>query len=284
MNKRITQFLLRRGARFPFLCLFVFGLLACFFVGWLTADEQPAEPGLIAHEWGTFTAVAGNDGRAAEWTPTTGSTDLPGFVEHFSDVNFKSGLRGTIRMETPVLYFYTSHDLTVSVKVAFAKGVISEWYPHATRVQPDAAISNTNLSELKTDGTIVWNQVTLLPSLRGEFPRERLANRYYAARETSATPLRIKTAMGEQREKFLFYRGVSAVALPLVARLSTNGNLLVKNLNVDAIPTLIFFERWGDHMGYRVVREPSDETLLEPPVLTDDLDSLRTELEGILTS
>src|SRR5262249_22346941 len=250
----------------------------------LTADERPAEPGLIAHEWGTFTAVAGNDGRAAEWTPTTGSTDLPGFVEHFSNVNFKSGLRGTIRMETPVLYFYTPHDLTVSVKVTFAKGVISEWYPHATCVQPDGALRNTNLSELKADGTIVWNQVALSPGLSGKFPRGRLPNRYYAARETSAAPLRIKTAMGEQQEKFLFYRGVSAVALPLVARLSANGNLLVKSPNGDPIPTLIFFERRGDRVGYRVVRGPSDEIVFEPPTLIGDLDSLRAELEGILSS
>jgi hypothetical protein len=34
-------------------------------------------PGPTAHEWGTFTSVAGADGQAVEWFPLTGSTDLP---------------------------------------------------------------------------------------------------------------------------------------------------------------------------------------------------------------
>src|SRR5436309_10623271 len=43
-------------------------------------------------------------------------TDLPSFVEHFRDPHFKLGLRGTVRMETPVLYFYSSKEETISVR------------------------------------------------------------------------------------------------------------------------------------------------------------------------
>ena len=86
------------------------GLLVASLVGW-TADEH-ALPDLTVHEWGTFTVIAGKDGRAIEWSPlglprVTASADLPQFVGHFDNVNFKLGLRGTIRMETPVLYSYT---------------------------------------------------------------------------------------------------------------------------------------------------------------------------------
>jgi hypothetical protein len=36
--------------------------------------------GLVAHEWGTFTSVAGEDGRPVQWLPHAGPTDLPDFV------------------------------------------------------------------------------------------------------------------------------------------------------------------------------------------------------------
>ena len=36
---------------------------------------------LTVHEWGTFTSIAGEDGRAIEWLALDGPTDLPCFVE-----------------------------------------------------------------------------------------------------------------------------------------------------------------------------------------------------------
>ena len=74
----------------------------------LGAEARPVYSSLTAHEWGTFTSIAGGDGQAVEWSPLTASTDLPAFVEHFRNPRFKLGLRGTVRMETPVLYFYSS--------------------------------------------------------------------------------------------------------------------------------------------------------------------------------
>ena len=44
------------------------GLLAFSLTGW-SADEPQAVPDLTVHEWGTFTAIAGTDGRAIEWLP-----------------------------------------------------------------------------------------------------------------------------------------------------------------------------------------------------------------------
>src|SRR5271154_2301382 len=85
-----------------------------------------ADPGLIAHEWGTFTAIAGSDGQPIEWLPVdlVGKPELPTFVEHFRGFP-KSVLRGTVRMETPVIYFYASAT-SVSVHVSFSKGFITE--------------------------------------------------------------------------------------------------------------------------------------------------------------
>jgi hypothetical protein len=83
--------------------------------------KQLPENDLTVHEWGTFTSIAGPDGLSMNWLPLTGSTDLPSFVEHFREVAFKGGLRGATRMETPVLYFYSPRETTVSVNVSFAK-------------------------------------------------------------------------------------------------------------------------------------------------------------------
>jgi len=112
------------------------GLLTFLLTGW-TTDEQHTAPDLTVHEWGTFTAIAGSNGRAVEWSPLgvpryPPSTDLPQFVEHFNGLNFKLGLRGTIRMETPVLYFYSPRDLTVSVKVSLQRGSSASGIPMLT--------------------------------------------------------------------------------------------------------------------------------------------------------
>jgi hypothetical protein len=265
-----------------------FGLLTISLAGW-TADEQHTVADLTAHEWGTFTAIAGKDGRAAEWLPLgvpgyPPSTDLPQFVEHLNGVNFKLGLRGTIRMETPVLYFYSPRQVTVSARVSFSKGLITEWYPHADRVQPGGVRADTSLGRLSADGSIAWNHVAVSPNLAGEFPSEMQPNRYFAARETASSPLRVQTSAGEQQEKFLFYRGVSSAALPLSAKLNSDGSLVVKSLSPDEIPAAVLFERRGERVGYRFTGALTGETTLDPPVLTGSVDALEGDLEEILVA
>jgi len=259
-----------------------FGLLGLGCASWLVADEPPMVPDLTVHEWGTFTAIAGNDGRAMPWQTLKDATDLPGFVEHFSDANFKSGLIGAIRMETPVLYFYSPRDVRVSVDVKFSRGVITEWYPHAARRQPSEALRNTDLRQLRWSGNIAWDGINVSPELTGEFPREAQASRYYAARGTSSTPLSVVTKAGPQKEKFLFYRGVSAASLPLSAVQNASGDLLVKNLDDSEIPAAILFERRGKRVGYRLMDAPTNEVVLQPPDLTGSLELLLGDLEQIL--
>jgi hypothetical protein len=261
-------------------------LLACCFAissHSLGKDATPVYSSLTAHEWGTFTSIAGSDGQAVEWSPLTGPTDLPAFVEHFRDPGFKLGLRGTVRMETPVLYFYSSKEETVSVSVAFSKGVITEWYPHASHVGPTAEnLYNPILRQASADGSIAWDSVTLAPSGRPEFPGGDGINHYFAARMTSSAPLRVKTSTGEQQEKFLFYRGVSAFSVPLSATLGTEGKLVVKNLGGQKTPTTILLERRGEKVGYRIGGALQSGAILDPPELTATVDDLGRDLEGIL--
>jgi hypothetical protein len=281
MNSRIEKDPSRKEVGFWGRRLLTLALSAFWFAGWLIADEPRATSDLTVHEWGTFTAIAGKDGQAIEWTALTGPTDLPGFVEHLSSANLKSGLRGTIRMETPVLYFYSPHMASVSVRVAFSKGVITEWYPRAASVQPSRLPSAARLNVLPTDGSIAWKDVAVSPNLGGEFPLEVAPNRYYAARETSSAPLCVKTPAGIQQEKFLFYRGVSTAPLPLCAKQNADGKLLIKSLSGDEIPAVILFERRGKQVGYHL-GGLTDETVLDPVALTGDVDSLCADLETIL--
>jgi hypothetical protein len=283
MNSAKRRSLIAGEARSWLPRLLAGGLLTFLLAGW-SVDGPHAFPDLTVHEWGTFTAVAGTDGRAIEWLPLglpRFPPDLPEFVEHIRDANFKRGLRGTIRMETPVLYFYSPRDVTVSARVSFSKGLITEWYPHADRVQPREVATDTSLSQLPSDGSITWSHVTVSPNLSSEFPSEGQSNRYYAARETASSPVRVQTSAGEQQEKFLFYRGVSASPLPISAKLTSQGKLEVKGFGGDEISNAILFERRGERVGYRLTGALTDETL-DPPVLNGRVDSLYGELEEIL--
>ena len=261
-------------------------LAACFAI----SSELPAKnsppvfAGLTVHEWGTFTSIAGRDGQAMDWSPLAGSTDLPGFVEHFRDGSFKIGLRGTVRMETPVLYFYDSREENVSVKVRFAKGVITEWYPHATRVEPVASLFDGSLYQGHPEGSIAWDAVTVSPSLPEEFPRQAQPSHYYSARQTSAAPLRVSTPKGEQHEKFLFYRGVSTFRVPLLAKLTDDDKVQVENGAEDPIPNVMLFERRGEKVGYRVGGAIATETTFDPPELTGNVDDPGTALVGMLVA
>ena len=75
-----------------------------------------------------------------------------------------------VRMETPVLYFYAPQEMSVSVKVSFDKGVISEWYPRVAVPPPNFARPLAT-----TVGGIEWPAVTILPvrtsSIRGTASR-----------------------------------------------------------------------------------------------------------------
>ena len=239
---------------------------------------------VTAHEWGTFTSIAGKQGRAVEWLPQDGSADLPEFVEHLKGSDFKGGLRGTVRMETPVLYFYSPRATTVSVQVSLSKGLITEWYPHVSQARPGGNLRNVSLANAHTEGRISWNAVRLEPVGSEDFPRDSADTHYYAARETSATPLLVNTASGEQHEKFLFYRGVAAFPVPVSASVTSGGDLLVSNLGDAEIPGLILFERRGERVGYRVTGPLGDATTLATPELTGRVEAMRSDLEQMLVS
>src|SRR5260370_12471078 len=242
----------------------------------IAADSHPAQPGgLMVHEWGTFTSVAGEDGSAIDWDALGGKDDLPGFVNNFGFCGFKWRLTGTVRMETPVMYFYSSRELDARVKVAFPQGLITEWYPQAeytvyqkTRFDGsvrrlEARLNGIDTSLRNVTGPIEWNSIKVRPYTSPALPVRNGPSRYYAAPGTDAAPITV----GYQSEKFLFYRGVGRFALPLSPRLSSHRTFPLENRGRDAVPTVILFENRGGHLGDRNAGAMEKTVTLDPTSL-----------------
>ncbi len=239
-------------------------------------------PDLVVHEWGTFTSIAGPDGQAIQWRPLTGPSDLPCFVTLLNPTSIKIGqggvpaIKATVRMETPVLYFYSTSEQTVRATVRFPQGLISEWYPQAT--QRPGTVSPTDPTNFNTLERIQWDNVRVIPGAKEDFPTEPDGSHYYAARETDAAPLTV----GGQQEKFLFYRGLGNFRLPLSATIDHNGKLSVEQASGSGIDTFILFERRAGRMGYRVAHAAGKAIVLDRPDLTATVQSLREALRNTL--
>jgi hypothetical protein len=248
-------------------------------IAFTPAKAHDTADGLKVHEWGTFTSIAGTDGRAAEWQPFGGRDDLPCFVNRIkNDELAKSRLSGTVRMETPVLYFYAPRELTVAAEVRFPQGVITEWYPQA-KLSPVSRDPKDGSIALR-DGVIAWHRVTVSPGTAPEFPANPGASHYDAARAVEAAPLRV----GEDQERFLFYRGVGRFALPLSALLTENGDLEVQNLGGTQLGGIILFEKRGDKIGFRMrtALKAEEKVVIAPPSLDGEAALLRAEIEQLL--
>jgi hypothetical protein len=241
-----------------------------------SGQEIPTASDLVTHEWGTFTSVEGVDGTPVQWAPLSGTPDLPCFVDHLSARNLKYAL-GQVRMETPVLYFYSTHPQVASVRVTFPKGWITEWYPQATKVKPEisgtrfpAAISGTAQAE--------WNSVQISPATPLAFPTTNGPSRYFAARNTDATPIQI----GKQQEKFIFYRGMGHFEVALRAKFLADGQLRIQNTGPQTIALAIVFENHAGTIGYHLLHNLAGPADLSPSDLAGTLDSLRLELTDSL--
>lgn len=247
-------------------------LLAPAFSGSVALSAQS----FVAHEWGTFTSVAGKDGVSVAWAPLSGPADLPCFVDRLSPLNIKLA-EGLVRMETPVLYFYSKLNVTLSVQVDFPQGWLTEWYPQATQVKPDFSRNPREWMRFG-NGRLEWDAVQAQAAENPAFPAGIGPSRYYAARNTDSAPLHI----GGQQEKFIFYRGMANFLAPLEAVFRSDGKLVVRNTGSDTIPLAILFENHNGKIGYRVAHGLDHAVTLDPPELTGDVPALRQDMVNSL--
>lgn len=129
-------------------------------------------------------------------------------------------------------------------------------------------------------GGISWSGIKIEPGSTADFPMEKSPSRYYAARGTDATPLTVDG----QHEKFLFYRGVGRIPVPLSARVFADGRVAIENRWADAVPSAFLFENYGGRLGYRNVGTIESTVTLDESLLGGSFAQLRDDLETALTA
>jgi len=233
-------------------------------------DQSPRRDRFVAHEWGTFTSVSTADGKVQRWNPLSGPSELPSFVYQNSGRCSKAFLDtlALVRMETPVIYFYSDRDVRASVKVDFPRGCISEWYPLARM-------------EMQTIKTISWDGFVAQPGAKENFPVDRSRSHYYPARETDAAPLSLGDEQKVEQEKFLFYRGFGNFDLPLSVRLKDD-QVIVRSAGPEEIAQVILFESRGGQSGWRIHGALKGEAAIARPALGQPVESLLREFERTL--
>jgi hypothetical protein len=235
------------------------------FLGWSSTRLQASSDELVVHEWGTFTSISGSNSQILEWNPYRGGAELPRFV-HGSKIS----ATGTVRMETPVIYFYTPKELTCTVKVSFPLGQITEYYPMP-------ALTAYPVKDVQ------WNSVELLPGRAVNLPQEKNANNYYHARETEAVPLRVwKENVIDEYEKFLFYRGVGTFAMPLSVQV--HEDKVVVRRAAREIKELIFFENREGRTSCLQYGLQSSAQIVDRLLPDCSVESLKRDLEMLLTA
>jgi hypothetical protein len=188
----------------------------------------------------------------------------PGAVQDNRWVRPLAGV--TVRLETPVIYFYTDRPFDARVGVSFNGGSISQWYPQRSGGEPPPAterILTKGLAEPHPErnrldftgggyhGRITWDvkvEPAGIDAMARVFHSGETPSWIYPRHTNSAL---VMNKEGET-EKFLFYRGVGNLQLPGAFTSTDAGQVSVRNAGGAAIPGILAFEldnesnaRWG---------------------------------------
>ncbi len=232
--------------------------------------------GFVVHEWGTDTIVVGSDGSLQRGLHHE-EEDLPAFVYDRLRAGTSIGAGNpaspsvTIKMETPVAYFYSDKPLSIRAQVSFPQGVLTQWYPGVASFLPAIAapgaagaggplsfadpaldpsfpfLTETCREHWSTvaGGELNWGDISVLArgtDVSSMLPAAPLAQfTWDYARAVDANPLVLPNG---EAERFLFYRGLGDFDLPVQVT-QGKGSLILANklqaaigsvfaINVDA--------------------------------------------------
>jgi hypothetical protein len=188
------------------------------------------DPELVVHEWGTFTCLQDESGKAIGGI-NSDDEPVPEFVHDIAphlliptdpetppprsksiprchtDVN--------MRLETPVVYFHPADGFArhFNFSVLFHRGWLTQFFPEATAHA--YGIKDGQVGSLASfgGGSLQWNDISLGRSEEGPATASRIWN---APRQVDAATIEVK---GEH-EKYLFYRGVAHLDAPVLVRRS----------------------------------------------------------------
>jgi hypothetical protein len=236
-----------------------------FFSGWLFVwfgSSHVAASDLVVHEWGTFTSVVGSDGKMLVGLELE-EERVPNFVH--SIAGFAPWNKGwsrpvagvTVKMETPVLYFYSTELLHARVEVGFNGGSISQWYPerHSGETLPPPPVRFTDRGQpigappvldfaAGYSGHAAWEVDVLAPGPAADAkittPRQLETAQWPRARVPHANLVR--SANGET-EGFIFYRGIGRLSLPLHVSCTAECAITLRNTGSAELPFIWVYER-----------------------------------------
>jgi hypothetical protein len=222
--------------------------------------------GFVVHEWGTDTVVVGSDGSLQRGLHHE-EEDLPAFVYDRAKAGtlLAATPSVTIKMETPVTYFYSDQPLSVQASVSFPKGVLTQWYPQVVAFNPWMAAAGSILPGMPAtpatladpvldltfpfqgelcrgnystfhDGRLDWGKVEVLPRASvaptfAEAPLDKFSWSY--ARDVDSNVVR---AGAGEAERFLFYRGLGDFDLPVKIHAGAAGKVTLSNAYSEAVP------------------------------------------------
>ena len=230
--------------------------------------DYPAD--LVVHEWGTFTTLAASDGTLLnglyldeEPLPAFVDHTWPWFTVHKTPRNYGKGLyfqplHVNVKMETPVIYFYSPRSLPVSVRVDFPRGLISQWFPACSAlisaVPQQREDSNAMDFASPVNGYMEWQARVLAPDAPQKPTAVTRSLVWNTPRLTDANLLAVRSGNKEEIEKFIFYRGVANFAPPITAKFTaaSTGSIEITNTGKDDLPFVFVYERTeqGDSWVY----------------------------------
>jgi hypothetical protein len=204
-------------------------------IGVAFISQSQVSPPLIVHEWGTITTQHETNGTPRGRLNRIAASDtLPTFVHTFepsatradpTSATVKSVLIPgrpdvTMRLETPVLYFYRpagwSPSQSFDVGVRFRGGILNEFYPDANaKVAVDSQRVRAKLAAGAIGG---WNGAVLDNFVVSDLRWTRLSLRDNVPLQTTSShvwlaPRRVRSSgvmtAGNEGERYLFYRGVA---------------------------------------------------------------------------
>lgn len=233
-SPRMEMSVRRRSAGF----LLAFATAVAASATFAQTDSAP----VVVHEWGTFTSLQDESGRAIGGI-NTDDEPVPTFVHRLSSSLLQSPsevplifFQGapachpdvTMRLETPVLYFHLPAGQSalhgVNVGALFRGGWLTEFYPNAVVQAPGVRADTASFGALSPDtmGALAWRNLDVGVGGSGPQTQEHV---WTAPRDVSAASVR--TRSGEV-EKFLFYRGVAHIDAPIAASRAGTGRLTLR--------------------------------------------------------
>jgi hypothetical protein len=256
---------------------------------------------LIVHEWGTFTSFQSEDGATIAGI-NVDDEPVPPFVHRLNELPIftarslparwsqgaprcHSGV--TLRLETPVLYFYPQpgfhFEQSIDVRVLFNGGWLTEFYPAATADMPGFP----DKLGRQTQGDLKWRGLRL-QSATAPQPPETLERVWLAPRQVHSSMVSIH----DEAEKYLFYRGVGHLDAPIVTKQEADRLRIAIRKNdqtAKQLSTMWLVRVLPDgRLAYRTIRTVEERRSTTLPAIrhdaTSQIDDLRKELSSALVS